>query len=103
MKAILAAIVFSLASSAHATRPDVVEYCQVMGQMAGAIMKARQKGLPMSSMMPKPGSKGEFDSIIVIMVTHAYAESRYSSEVNQVRAIQDFTNEAERACFSANR
>jgi hypothetical protein len=72
-------------------------FCTVIGDLAEAIMTNRQLGIPMSRMMEINGA----DDLARLMVMEAYKEPRYSSDEYQRRAVQDFRNEIEVACYQA--
>lgn len=93
MKYLFAAIAFTLvlATSAQA------DQCQDAGDLAEAVMTARQNGAPISQLMEIANGQ----EIIVKMVLMAYGEPRYSTDQFQSRAIEDFRNLWEVGCYQA--
>ena len=93
MKHLFAAIAFALALAASAQ----ADQCQDAGDLAEAVMTARQNGAPISQLMEIANGQ----EIIVQMVLMAYGEPRYSTDEFQSRAIEDFRNLWEVGCYQA--
>lgn len=85
------ALALTLAASAQA------DQCQDAGDLAEAVMTARQNGAPISQLMEIANGQ----EIIVKMVLMAYGEPRYSTDQFQSRAIEDFRNLWEVGCYQA--
>ena len=85
------ALTLALATSAQA------DQCQDAGDLAEAVMTARQNGAPISQLMEIANGQ----EIIVKMVLMAYGEPRYSTDEFQSRAIEDFRNLWETGCYQA--
>ena len=85
------ALTLALATSAQA------DQCQDAGDLAEAVMTARQNGAPISQLMEIASGQ----EIIVKMVLMAYGEPRYSTDQFQSRAIEDFRNLWEVGCYQA--
>lgn len=85
------ALTLALATSAQA------DQCQDAGDLAEAVMTARQNGAPISQLMEIANGQ----EIIVQMVLMAYGEPRYSTDQFQSRAIEDFRNLWEVGCYQA--
>ena len=85
------ALTLALATSAQA------DQCQDAGDLAEAVMTARQNGAPISQLMEIANGQ----EIIVKMVLMAYGEPRYSTDEFQSRAIEDFRNLWEVGCYQA--
>ena len=85
------ALTLALATSAQA------DQCQDAGDLAEAVMTARQNGAPISQLMEIANGQ----EIIVKMVLMAYGEPRYSTDQFQSRAIEDFRNLWEVGCYQA--
>ena len=93
MKHLFAAIAFTLALATSAQ----ADQCQDAGDLAEAVMTARQNGAPISQLMEIANGQ----EIIVKMVLMAYGEPRYSTDEFQSRAIEDFRNLWEVGCYQA--
>ena len=93
MKHLFAAIAFTLALATSAQ----ADQCQDAGDLAEAVMTARQNGAPISQLMEIANGQ----EIIVKMVLMAYGEPRYSTDQFQSRAIEDFRNLWEVGCYQA--
>ena len=85
------ALALTLATSAQA------DQCQDAGDLAEAVMTARQNGAPISQLMEIANGQ----EIIVKMVLMAYGEPRYSTDQFQSLAIEDFRNLWEVGCYQA--
>lgn len=94
-KTIATVLALSIAPVA-ATAATAQEACTIFGNSAELVMKARQQGVPLSKLMEI--SQG--NSIVTGIVLEAYKISRYSSPDYQERAIKDFRNVVELACYS---
>lgn len=70
------------------------DHCEKLGEVAATIMKARQSGLPLSTVMGI--MENDLGKTIAL---DAYEQPRYRVEENQLRAIEDFRNEVERLCY----
>ena len=71
------------------------ELCPMLGQLAGEIMKARQNGIPLSHSYELAAES----EIAMGMVELAYNETRMHSEGGKERAVQDFQEAWEIACY----
>lgn len=76
-----------------------LELCQQMSSLAETMMRARQEGVLMSTLIEKSG-EGEVGEYARAVITEAYRRNRYRTEEAQQRAITDFANEVYLACFS---
>ncbi len=84
--------------------------CASLGEMAASIMQARQSGIPLSQMMQVVNNtlenqeattpEVEAASLARELVLAAYETHRWAGDEMIARAIQDFRNEVERACYS---
>lgn len=95
---IIAAIAIALAlTTAQATQSDD-EFCAAQADMAEIVMKARQAGVPMSSLLeigaPAPNPYRQ-------LIISAYELPRMSYAPNQEKMIQDFRNDYHLLCFKA--
>lgn len=71
--------------------------CKLHGQVAEAIMKNRQEGVPMANMMEvAEKAKLGFATAVIRM---AYNVPRYELQENQQKAIVDFENTIYGVCF----
>lgn len=97
MKSILAISVLCLtvSTTAHAG-PSKKELCALDGSYARVVMMLRQMGEPLSKQIDTaPSFQKNAESIILA----AYEYPRYSSGEYRERAIEDFGNEIELACY----
>lgn len=83
--------------------------CAQVGEVAESIMELRLKNTPMSDLMTRADEtvgKGTTESALSYaaflkgLVVAAYEKPAYVTEENRVRAVQEFRNEAELACYS---
>jgi hypothetical protein len=70
--------------------------CEGVGAAAETAMKARQAGVPMSAVMSHAGTTEILQKIVI----DAYSVTRYGTDEYQERAVQEFRNKWELACFS---
>lgn len=95
MKHIITAAIIALASPAWAEEPK--DTCALVGEQAKRMMEHRQAGTAISTLMPHVNGSKFYTNMLV----SAYEEPRYSSDEYQTRAIQDFRNKWETACYMA--
>lgn len=95
MKHIITAAIIALTSPAWAEEPK--DTCLSLGELAQTMMEHRQAGTSISTLMPHLNGNKAATSMLV----SAYEEPRYSSDEYQTRAIQDFRNDWETACYMA--
>lgn len=98
MKLLKAAIICGtlLTATAHASN-----YCDTVAKVSTTIMKNRQLGVPLSEMMEianKPTLK-EISGTIKQLTIAAYEQPRYSTPINQERAITDFADKQMLNCL----
>lgn len=103
-----AAIGLSLAFSAPAVAQDDlasrVEYCTRIGELAEAIMSARQSEVPMSRVMAIfAHERATFASVASGFTEMAYERPAFLTAENRARAAASFRNDAESMCFDATR
>jgi hypothetical protein len=79
--------------------------CEGFGQLAEELMIARQMGVPMSRVMEvaEAGWGDEDVDLLRQMVVMAYEVPRYATDEYQRRAVADYRNEVELACYQALR
>jgi hypothetical protein len=95
MKTIFA-VVLALAVSASAlAQPREHELCRQIGQAASVTMEARQAGVAMSNVM----SNAADTDILKKIVIDAYSYPRFGSSEFRDRAVEEFRNKWELACF----
>jgi len=93
MKALLAALILTFATTAHAEQAS----CDQIAELAENIMQARQSGVSMAkSMSVTDGLK-----LVETMVIMAYETTRYSTERNQKREAQDFRDFWYLTCYQS--
>lgn len=108
MRITLVVIFFiSLAWSAFANDSDA--YCAQIGHTANSVMQARQSGLEMSQLMDAASKSGDATgnqnlvSMARKLIVLAYQSPRYSTNEMKTKSIQEFTNEAELACYQVQK
>ena len=95
-------LILALASPAAAQTAESLLICPTTGKLAQTVMKNRQNGVPMSTHVANILPKEEAARAIVMgIITAAYEVPRFSTPANQRRAVEDFRNEMEVACFRA--
>ena len=107
MKYLLTAAVLAFAAPAHAetatAQPE--DFCQMIGGMAEAIMSIRQSGTQLSKLMTTFSNGGQFpaelNAVVQEMAIAAYQQPNYSTAEVQQRAITEFRNDYETACYMA--
>ena len=77
--------------------------CENMGKIAGVVMKARQKGMPMTALMDNmmsmsAGTPRKMVRLTENMVITAYEKPQYGI-AGEADAVQRFRNEWELKCF----
>lgn len=101
-----AALALTLAapvSAAPLTDAEIAA-CADMGQIADAIMTARQSGRSMSDIIALTTGRDYAQPVIDLvqgLAVIAYQSPRYRSDRVQQEAIQDFRNMVESECFAA--
>ena len=106
MKYLLTAAVLAFATPASAeTATREQQFCQMIGGMAEAIMSVRQSGTQLSKFMTTFSNAGQFpaelNAVVQEMAIAAYQQPNYSTAEMQKRAISDFRNGYETACYAA--
>jgi hypothetical protein len=87
-------IVMMLAAPAMAETPQ--ERCIAVSNLGGEVMKARQAGLPLETVLKILAKQPEIASAAV----GVYKTPRYHTEENKQAAIVDFRNDALVSCLS---
>ena len=96
MKTLVASILIAIASVASAN-----EFCESVGKFAEITMRGRQSGVPMSQVMKYATERD--NEMLQAMIMEAYNQPRYSSKEYQDRAVADFRNVWELACYKEQR
>ena len=104
MRTFLAACVIFLANQAGAqpvrTAQDI-QLCAIFGSMAEEIMKQRQAGVAMSTLLVAVNkSQNSLTPFAVEVVELAFERPRHLTEPMQAASVMDFRNEIEKECFS---
>ena len=96
MTRIITALAVALAVSGQAQAQNS-EKCKKIGAIAESIMKARQRGIPISKLMEvsEENAGGSLRPVILF----AYERPRYNSEEYQQEEIEDFRNRIELQCY----
>lgn len=79
-------------------------FCEQTTELATAIMKARQNGVPMIDLIKlseETAAGTEMQNLIKLMVTEAYKKRAYNHKENQDRAVVEFANEYTLACIQS--
>ena len=88
-------IIAALSAAPVAAQAQTVsETCEKVGELAGLIMTARQNGAAISKVMAAMDADS-FEKLVI----NAYEQPRYSGQEYKKRAVEDFRNEVETACF----
>lgn len=79
---------------------QIAHKCEMIGEAAASVMEGRQDGIALSAYMSRAdevgGSGGDLIKAIALA---AYSQPRYSVQKNQDRAVQNFRNTFEAACY----
>ena len=88
-------------SHAQLTYDQAVAYCKSLGEMARAAMEQRQKGVTLEEQLAALQSmeNEHFEQLGAKLVGAAYEKTAYTDPASQKRAIEDFRNEYEHACY----
>ena len=89
------AIIAALATTPFSAQAQIsASQCSNLGEIAKNIMILRQNGVPISRLM------SELDpELFGALILFAYQQPRYSSPSFQSRAIEEFRNGMETACY----
>lgn len=92
-----------MAAATPATDQDEThEYCMLLSSIAETIMDRRQSGVPMSKMvgvMINGNLNEPTQKYAIAMITHAYKQSRYSSQEYRAQETQEFADTYYSACL----
>ena len=99
MTRIITALVVALAVSGQAQAQIKLD-CPIVGKSAENIMEARQLGMAMSELIERAHEQSLTKYKATIMA--AYERPRFDGEEYQQKAIDDFRNEMELACYKHN-
>ncbi|WP_113155910.1 hypothetical protein [Nitratireductor sp. OM-1] len=106
MKAALVATLVALAAPSYAQSSNYEAMdCDAIGDLAKGIMLGRQTGLPLGKAMElvRDSDIEAVTRMAEDMVIMAYDSPRYNSTSGQERAVEEFRNIFELACYKANR
>lgn len=101
MKTITICVLAAVMLTSPAAAIDGNMVCKASGDLAEVIMRHRQDGTAISTLMEAvgdlkiPGTKDLIENVIV----GAYQTPRFFSDESQKRAIQDFRNGIEGMCY----
>jgi hypothetical protein len=98
----LVAAALLAASSGQADTQEIKSVmCPVLGRLASSIMRARQSGVPISSMIEVANkTTGEVADMQRILVFKAYSQNQWSSEKFKNNAVAEFSNEVVMECWT---
>jgi len=97
-----AAVLFFTSGTAHLLgqeQKDPVAFCGELGELAEAMMTARQAGVLMSKIMAEVANHGELAPIMQKLAVAAYDTPQFSVEKNRRDAAVRFRNDFEVECF----
>jgi len=100
-----AAVTFAISFSALASPvpQEELEECQRIENSAKQVMKTRQQGVPMASVLElaeAAGKQNEYVGVVFkTLIREAYEIPQYSSESLQQKAISDFHSNFYKACI----
>lgn len=102
MKALILSLVIAISSPTLVSAEAIT--CEQFGELAESIMKSRQTGVPLSSLMNviKDTPEANDNEIFRNMIVMAYDNPRYSSDNMQRRAIEDYRNFWELGCYQSD-
>lgn len=102
MKALILSFTIAVSYPAFVSAESIT--CEQFGELAESIMKSRQTGVPLSSLMNviKDTPETDGNEIFRNMIVMAYDEPRYSSDNMQRRAIEDYRNLWELGCYQSD-
>lgn len=93
-------------AGANGLDPELIDrYCNGIAMLSSTAMESHQLGVPLSQSLEiahdrAKGTKAE--KVARSIILKAYSTQRYSSEVNQERAISNFRDEMHLECFKDN-
>lgn len=97
-KAIISAVALMASSQVFASSSELTaESCVKVENSATLVMKMRQAGVPMATLMRE--FTGESDGVVRKMITNAYATPRYSSDSFIDRSVSDFSSRYALECY----
>lgn len=102
MKKLLTALALTLMATPTLADSKIShETCDSYGQLANTIMKVRQQGAPMSSLLAivVEGATEAHYELVRSMVIAAYKIPQYSTDDSKQREIEVFTNEVLLICY----
>jgi hypothetical protein len=92
-------LVFLMASFSYAE-----DQCKIIGELAETIMKKRQEGVDLTTMLNIAGSEGTSEAVANVsrkLVIIAYGHPEYSTEEYKQRAIRKFKTEVMIECYKS--
>ncbi|MBB3965971.1 hypothetical protein [Rhizobium metallidurans] len=96
--------IFAFAILALGSSPTFAEDgCKTIGEAARSIMQSRQQNADMSGMiaMAEKQPDAEARAMVKKMVIEAYSKPGFATESNQARAVAEFSNEYQLACYKS--
>ena len=96
MKKMLAVLVFAFAATGASAQGMS---CVLVSRLAHEIMDARQKGVAMVDAMKIAEESGSIRGVVVPLTKAAYSTPRFMSDQMQMRAIENFRDEAAAICY----
>jgi hypothetical protein len=90
----------------EATKRDAREadsICQALGELAHAIMTARQTGVPISELFKASDTGSGLSNFDRALILAAFDMPRFSSEAYRRQAAENFRNDVEARCYKSDR
>ena len=96
-----ALLVQTSATQAQLSYEQAVAYCKSMGEMAKTVMENRQKGITQAEQLQSLDSmeNEHYKQLMAKLIGSAYERATQTDEDSQSRAIDNFRNEYEQACY----
>lgn len=84
-------------SAAAQDEADAGEFCDSLHSLSTSLMRARQNGVSMATMMQSIRGRAS-EEFLRALVIEAYEVPRYSSDEYRGRAVEDFANDQYLTC-----
>jgi hypothetical protein len=97
-------VLFSSAASAELDQAKKFELCDITSEVATVVMRNRQEGIPMATMMKITNEQGSSEAtkkLNIEIIVDAYKAARFDSAEYKEKAITEFANKYYSACLVA--
>jgi len=100
MKKVICVVLFCfiILSASSVQAKNWLDLCNALGNAAEEVMKGRQTGVPMQSMIGALDMNSPLSKVFLTMITTAYEQPRFSTTKYQQAAIKDFKDSIFLAC-----